>query len=651
MKKVVLIIGCVSLLSVRQSWAQSFLKENFNSVTAPALPANWESIPANTWKTGNPDEIAPRFTSLYSARLATTGYTSAVAINGTPTISDSAVLATPAVSIAAGATAVSAFFNVCFVKHNRETLFFVASTDGGNTWVNVSEVQASQTSLWVRRKIDLSDYAGQNNVRFGFRYRNNKINLVGAAIDNFTIMDGTDLILSGADAGSSFWGDVYYEASGTNTSINGTVLNSSTHAITGYTVKYQQGANAPESYSVTTSLQPLASEGFTHNIPFNVAASNTYPIKVWIEIDNDLNPENDSADITLIGIPQLPEKRIVFEEGTGVWCTWCPRGTVAMDQFAETNPGKATQIAVHNALAGAGSDAMHYPVYVSFLGRYLSGYPSMTVDRTIVDDPSRLMIHYNRYKDQFGFADISLDEVTENGTAVSVKVSIKPAVEINGAKLALVTTESNLSGDGRGWDQVNAYSGGRNGPMGGWENLPSPAHGTKFHFVARDISPSPGGAASGLPETLEAGSTYEATLTATLKEEWKKENLQYIVLLIGEDGNIMNSNFTELPHLEVVISDAATSVSNVAAGINKATLYPNPARETAYLQIDVQEVTKATLTVTDIMGRSIGNDVNSNLKTGNNIISIPIQLLANGTYLVNLTTDNGNVSLKLQIIR
>ncbi len=645
MKKTVLLFCCASLISMGYIQAQSFLKENFNTVKAPDLPANWESIPEATWKTGNPDVIAPSFGRLYGLQIATTGYTSAVAIDGNQKTSDSAILATPSVNIPAGATTVSAFFDVCFMKRGKEALSFVASTDGGKKWETVSEVSPiTATSLWERRKIDLSSYAGKNNVRFGLRYSNAKTNLVGTAIANFAILQGTDLILSTVSAGNNLYNGAFYAISGTNISIEGTVLNSGTDTITQYTVKYQQGANPAKSYSVTTTLRPNRPGTFKHDIPFNIAANNTYPIKVWVEAEGDLNNENDSADITLVGLSQFPQKRIVFEEATGAWCTWCPRGTVAMDEFAENNPGIVAQIAVHNG------DAMVDADYDRFLNKYIKGYPSMVVDRNLVDDPSRLPSYYNQYKDMFGVADITLDDVTVDETNVSVKVSIKPVAEIKDAKLALVTTESNLSGEGKGWDQVNAYSGGRNGKMGGWEEHPSPVKGSKFHFVARDIAPSADGAASGLPATMTAGSSYEATITATLKQEWKKENLQYIVLLIGADGKILNSNFTDLPHLEAVLPDG-TSITNIDAGINEAVLYPNPAKNTTYLAVNAQDATTATISITDIMGRSVSHPISSKLQAGKNVLTIPTQLLANGSYLVNLTTEKGNTVMKLQVAK
>src|SRR5690606_14266180 len=138
-----------------------------------------------------------------------------------------------------------------------------------------------------------------------------------------------------------------------------------------------------------------------------------------------------------------------------------------------------------------------------------------------------------------------------------------------------------------------------------------------------------------------------ATITATLKQEWKKENLQYIVLLIGADGKILNSNFTDLPHLEAVLPDG-TSITNIDAGINEAVLYPNPAKNTTYLAVNAQDATTATISITDIMGRSVSHPISSKLQAGKNVLTIPTQLLANGSYLVNLTTEKGNTVMKLQ---
>ena len=191
--------------------------------------------------------------------------------------------------------------------------------------------------------------------------------------------------------------------------------------------------------------------------------------------------------------------------------------------------------------------------------------------------------------------------------------------------------------------------------MGGFELQPNPVAANLMHynFVARVLSPStPGGAApTGLPTTLVAGTTYNSTLTATLNPSWNTTNLQYIVMLIdGATGDVMNSAFSALPTLVNPIG-TATAVTNVAAGINNATLYPNPTVEKAYLEMDIKDATSGSVTITDATGRTVSTLGTKQLHSGNNVIEIPTTSLSNGLYFVNFASEKGNISLKLQVIK
>jgi thiol-disulfide isomerase/thioredoxin len=491
--------------------------------------------------------------------------------------------------------------------------------------------------------IPVGTYAGQANLKFGFKYSNTAAALVGVVFDNIKIWMGADIAIESAIGGTNPANGKGYQLVNTAAPIKGTIKNMGTTTITNYTVWYKQGANPAVSYAATGSIAPLATATFTHATPFTTPANTAYPIKVWVVLASDNNHTNDSTNIDVTGVPFLPVKKLVLEEGTGTWCGWCPRGSVFMEEFAEDNVNKVAQIAVHN------NDPMEVSAYDTYMGSYVGGFPNMVVDRTLDTDPSNIDEVYTTLKDNFAFAEVTMGTPTVSGTTVTVPVTVKPAVAITNPKLALVVTESNVKGTGAQWPQVNYYAGGGNGPMGGWESQPAQVTNVNFHFVARSISPSPAGEASGLPGTLAAGTTYTATLTGTLNSAWKTADLQYIVLFMnGTDATVMNSAFTALPTLKPGLP---TSVTNLEAGIEKAQLYPNPTTGLAYLQVELKEATNGTLTITDAVGRSVSPAKTTAMRSGTTVLEIPTEHLATGMYLINLSTEKGNVAMKLQVLK
>lgn len=662
MKKTLLAVGFLSLVGIGTAKAQTYLAlQDFNGVTAPALPANWSSSVTGAWATGAPNTLVPQITNFYN--LNTTAHMSAVGINGNVVGNNGAILSTPTFSIPAGSVNPAITYDQAYFKfrltanpNNPETLTFVMSNDGGTTWNDVMEITPDTLLTWETRTIPLTAYIGQTNLKAGFRYKNNSLAIVGAALDNIKVWTGTDIAMISAAGTAHPGGGNDYQLVNTPTAISGAVQNLGTANADG-TIWYSSNGGTPVNAGAITT-NPLAPGGYSEfTFNFTPTAQQTYTLKTWVVTAGDAVHSNDTTTVTVVGVSSIPAKKLVFEENTCTKCTWCPRGTVGMDEFATNHPGMAAQIALHDNFQG--TDAMapaSLNPYISLLtaaGTGYSGNPSVYIDRRTYDDPGSVQDIYDANKDAFGYANLTMTTPTVTGTTVSVPVTVSPVVAINGAKLALVVTESNVSGTTSGYDQTNtAYSGGNNGPMGGFENQPStvPAANIRYHFVARTIAPSPGGEASGLPAAMTAGSTNQATLTATLDPSWKQANLQYIVLLIGADGKIMNSVFSATPTLLPVLH-SPTAVANVEAGISNAFVYPNPSVDNAFLQVELKDATTGSIVVVDATGRTVSTKNDVKLNNGKNVIEISTAGLSTGSYFVNLNTTKGTVSLKLQVAK
>lgn len=656
MKKTLQLCSTAALIAVGAvaANAQTYVYETFNAAVGGVLPASWTSTPANNWKTGAPDAVAPDFSAL-GVSGNTPAHMKAVAIDGNVIAANGAILSTPSINLPASATGAKLIFDKFYFgarltsdASKKETFTLLSSIDGGTTWTDLTVINPNSANSWKDTTINIGSLAGQANLKFGFKYENTNTALVGAALDNIRvyIQGASDIALTAAAPAE---GDANgYKMTGGTATITGSVYNYGSAPLTSYVVKYKQGSNAVQSYTASGSIAPLTGGTFTHSVPFTVPSAGTFPIKVWVELTGDSYHNDDTANAQVVGVAFMPVKRLVFEEGTGTWCQWCPRGNVRMEELAETFPGKASQIAVHNA------DPMTVAAYDNFMGtNFPNGYPNVITDRTkgINTDPGNIISIYNANKDNFGFAEFTMGTPTVTGTSVSVPVTILPAATITNPKLSLVVTESNVTGTGSSWNQKNAYAGGGQGVMGGWETRTSSVSGVNFHFVARSITPSPAGEASGLPATLVAGTTYTATLTATLNAAWKSVDLQYIAMLIdGNNGKVLNSAQSALPTLSPGLPPLV-SVTNVEAGINNARLYPNPTNGSAYIQLDLATATSTTVNIVDGLGRSVVTPVTSQLKSGTSTMEINTQTLSAGVYFVQVMTKNGQVSLKLQVTK
>ena len=643
MKKSLLLLSSALLLGVG---ANAQLIEDFSNVTAPNLPTGWVSLPTVTpsaWRTGNKAQLSSQYFSIPG-----TASNKLVAINddGDNIDYSNAILTTSSFSTV-GVT--NPFFNykAFFLKAQvtqagaYESLNIKISTDGGTTWTQLFTDPGNTINALEDRFINLSSYTNQSNIKLQFIFNDGGGWAYGAAIDDLQLLSVVDkdiqLVTGAPLAGSG----LSYATVGSNVQISGTVKNMGAQAITSYVVKYRQGATgAVQSHTVTgANIQPFSSAAFTHATPFTVAGQQAYPIDMWVELAGDNNQANDSLNGTVVitGVASKPAKKVLFEEGTGTWCGWCPRGMVYLDSFANSQYGpNASLVAVHN------QDPMAITAYDNAMGPYRSGFPNLVSDRAgAQSDPSQIFTVYNQLKDNFGFATITATP-TVNGTNATISAKFTPGVNINAQKkVALIITEDGVKGTGSSWNQANYYAGGNSGAMGGWESKGSSVSGVVYDHVARYIS-SPTGDATSLPATMTAGQDYTVDFNATLNATWTGD-LHYIVVLFNENGSIDNTTHGLLR--------GGTSVKNIASDVNKLAVYPNPITNgNAVLAVELKNAQSATIKITDVMGREVSSQV-ADLKAGENQVKLNTENLTSGNYFINFISEQGNTVTKFTVAK
>lgn len=234
------------------------------------------------------------------------------------------------------------------------------------------------------------------------------------------------------------------------------------------------------------------------------------------------------------------QKVVLVEEGTGTWCQWCPRGDVYGQLIAENYPDNAIFLAVHSG------DAMENEIHAESLA--FTGLPNGAFDRVSM---SQLLLA--------GMAsDMAprLASMPPAGIAVSTDFNIDTRVlnmtvsadfanAVSGDyRLAAIVAEDGVTGPSPTYDQSNSYSGGDEGPMGGYENLPQsvPASIMVYNHVSRHLAGGFNGEANSLPTSINAGENHEYTYTYTLPEEYNADYVYVVGILVNATtGEVLNA--------------------------------------------------------------------------------------------------------------
>ena len=512
------------------------------------------------------------------------------------------------------------------------------STDSGATWTVLQQVPASvPAGNFTTYNIDLSAYSLASDIRIGFRYSDGGGWLQGWAIDNVKVLVPAhkDLALLSATPIDPLQS---YIPVGTGFSHHATVYNAGLDTIHSFVLNYKQGTGAIKRDTISgVALPPFSTNEFLHAIPDSIPALGNFPVMMWVTLDSDQYHYNDTAITIIRGSNFTPTKRLVLESGEATWYDWTPRNITYLASVPSLDID-ACLVSVHD------NDPMMDTTYRDFIFNLGWNYvPYILFDRRVSVPLDSFYQYLNAQKNYFGFADIDLDG-TLDGSTLTVNATVRPAVDLIGDyRLALVVTEDTVRGTGSNYDQVNGYAGGGHGVMGGFEGLPDPVPAAQmaYNHVARQICPGPEGQYGCLPTALLVNGSYECSFTTPLDPAWKTNHLHAMVFLIRhDDSTILNGN-----KIPFALKTSDPAISFAASGV-----YPNPADQsvTAFFKLDHTE--EVYVSISDLSGRTLYQYPMTNLHAGKNEITLPLQHLTNGLYLVNFYSAESHTTQKLEVL-
>jgi len=413
-----------------------------------------------------------------------------------------------------------------------------------------------------------------------------------------------------------------------NAQIQATVRNNGANTITSAMFKITDGTNDVD-FSQTLNLAPFQEKTITLTTPAEVATTGKSTVRISaIDTDDDMsNNTTDSLDV--YGLAYKPEKMVLFEEGTGTWCGWCPRGTVGMDNLKASYPETTALIAVHNA------DPMVVSAYDSWMGTKISGYPSGLIDRDVnVVDPGNFVSSYSGYYNKVSPGAIEVvTSFNETSRQLSVTAVSKFATSMDeDVRIAIVLTEDKVKGTTSSWAQTNYYAGGGRGVMGGYESKPNPVPASQmvYDHVARKLLTDAKGDAGSLPASIALDVEYSYTKTSTIPTNQKVEDMEVIVMAIdNKSGKVLATGKAKA--LKTGIQQVGKA--EFAMGVQQNPFVNN-------LQVNIASPSNENIVVTiyDSMGRVVYT-ANENVNRGDNTLNYNLDVKA-GMYMLNVTMGN-----------
>ena len=511
-----------------------------------------------------------------------------------------------------------------------------------------------EPDVWTTRSISLNNFNGQT-IYIGFRNNSNDMNILG--IDNIIVneMQDNNAELSSLNIISYSVAPAMIDIEGLITNVGGNTINAMDITWTDGTISYTDNLSG-------LNITANSTYNFTHADQLNLSSPGSANLTVTIDnVNTNIDPDMSNNSLTAIAnaVTFIPTKRVVFEEATGTWCGWCPRGAVALETLEQNYAGTAIGIAVHNG------DAMTVNAYDA--GMNVGGYPSGHVDRSILDiDPGDFIQYYGDRINEISPVEISATASFDAATRII-------DINLSGEFVA------NLSGDYRfnaviledevgPYSQSNYYSGGGAGPLVSpisgfdWAAASDPVSVT-FDHVAREILGGFDGTAGSLPATITAGGIHTHNYTHTLPSNQNENNVHVVGMIIDNStGEILNGIKVELSgftanswdcdgqgncsdpgtgngqYTSLASCNSACSVTITDEISSKnISIFPNPVRNTLNIQGEMELVE-----IFDVFGKLVLTSTNNTINTTD---------LAEGIYVVNINTNNIVITKRITVTK
>lgn len=399
-------------------------------------------------------------------------------------------------------------------------------------------VEADPANGWESHSVSLEPYKGQ---KIYVAFVNNNTNKEILAIDDIVMKGGRGL----CDLTVNTPGVVY----GVNeVKVSATLTANTDEAINDFTAYCTWNGKTFTKHITGISLKKGDNCEFTFDESMPAGSGDTVRYEVWAEVNGRTLMKQHRETVVMLF---ETHRKIVFEEGTGMWCVYCPMGIVAMDILQEKYPDTFIGLAIHY------DDALALNDYVKGIG--IPQFPAACINRKYVNTRPMVMVGkpgiYEYTSLSGGFETDFLKAAQEPAIAniyvnaksvegkVKVTVNTRFALETKGHtyNLAVVFVENGVTGDE--YYQDNNYA-GSDIPMGGFEKLPRRIKPFTFSHVVRSIYDDWKGIPGSMPKEIKLGEVYTYEYELDIPEAVQSlANSRVVAMLIDNTtGEIINAD-------------------------------------------------------------------------------------------------------------
>lgn len=338
------------------------------------------------------------------------------------------------------------------------------------------------------------------------------------------------------------------------------VTNHGVNPVNSVTVQASVGNEQPQSMEVKLPRDVQYNESFAITCDNLVCNEEGAAVPIVMSVTK-VNGVDDSypGDNTLTGsVICFREghgfkRRFVFEEGTGLWCGYCPRGAYSMDYMLEKYPdGSFIGIAAHqgdvmqiNTLDADGKSQLDFNHGYGNQFTMVGAYPHARYNRVAAygtDIPSASYVE-ETYK-----------QVTAIPATADVDFNLyineeKDAIIVDGITQFSIPSETDyrvvyiLLEDGLGpFPQSNYFSGSGRTDVGPWADMANPAM-VEFNHVARYVT-SYYGESGTVPSSVEPDEKYPHTAVIPIANLMLKnlDKASVVGILVNHDtGEVENA--------------------------------------------------------------------------------------------------------------
>lgn len=387
---------------------------------------------------------------------------------------------------------------------------------------------------WVEHNIDLSAYEGQH-IYIAFHNNSAQGDFIG--IDNLSVTGHRGVGFMESTNSTHIFG--------TNTlDVSLAITSFSDEPITDMTLYYRHNDQTVTSTLSQLNINKYEVFNYTFDTPIHIAYSDTAHYCIGAIVNG---VQQDEIVCSTTAFFFEPTRKVVVEEGTGMWCQYCPTGIVAMEILQEKYPEQFIGMAVHV------QDLMECYDHFNAVG-FPDGLPSCWVNRKYYGNPMEIVeidgvkqyvttnggmeTYFLKELDVVSPIDIQLSNITYQDQTVTHNVIVRSAIDVDNVnyQLAIVVVEDNVWKNG--YYQKNSYSGG-DVLLNGWEEKPGHITDIEFDHVSRSYQSFD----DVIPATLVAGEEYSHTFSYQLSNILNPDNTKIVAMVIDTtDGSIVNAN-------------------------------------------------------------------------------------------------------------